>query len=99
MIYYEVSLEIDPSIVDALVKYMREKHIPEIYATGCFTHIHFDQLDDTHFRTCYLARDQAALDKYLSDYTAGFREDFGKHFPAGATPSRVVWREVERWGG
>ena len=76
---------------------MLDKHIPEIHATGCFAAIEFCELDATHFKTVYTAASQAALDRYLAHHQAAFKADFVAHFPAGATPSRAVWRLVRRW--
>jgi hypothetical protein len=40
-VLYEVALEVQPAIASALEAYMRDKHLPEIMATGCFKRIVF----------------------------------------------------------
>ncbi|MBA3468704.1 MAG: DUF4286 family protein [Herpetosiphonaceae bacterium] len=98
MVRYEVTVETAPELGAAFEDYMRQKHIPEIFATGCFISIHFDRADATHFRTSYLAATQADFERYLSDHAQHFRGDFAAHFPAGASAARNVWTEIERWG-
>jgi hypothetical protein len=76
---------------------MREKHIPEIWATGCFQRIRFDRAGPTTFRTGYEAASPADLERYLRDHAAHFRADFGTHFPTGISVSRAVWSPVAQW--
>ena len=95
---YEVTVVLEPPLAGAFQAYMREKHIPEILATGCFTGARFEQVSSTRFRTAYLGS-QAGLDRYLAEHAAAFREDFLRHFPAGATASREVWSAVHVWPG
>ena len=98
MITYEVVVTIEPVLAERFEIYMRRTHIPEIMLTGCFRRIRFERSADTIFRTAYMADARADVDRYLREHTARFREDFAKHFPAGATAERRVWEEVEEWG-
>jgi hypothetical protein len=92
---YEVHVEVDAASAKRFESYMREKHLPEILATQCFTKIVFEQESDTHFRTRYHAGTQADLDRYLTDHTAAFRADFQEHFPTEVRVWREMWKEVE----
>ena len=94
---YEVMVEVREDLGIAFERYMREKHIPEILATGCFTAIVFEQASSLKFRTRYEAATQADLDCYLAKYTDQFRADFMVHFPIGCTASREVWAELHRF--
>jgi hypothetical protein len=76
---------------------MREQHIPEIWATGCFESIRFERAGPTTFRTCYEAAAAADLERYLSDHAARFRADFAAHFPAGISVSRTIWGTIADW--
>ncbi len=96
-VLYEVTVEVEPALVEAFVQYMTEKHIPEIYATGCFRRIRFDRAGPTTLRTSYQAATAADLERYLQRYTAAFRADFGAHFPTGVTVSRVTWNGIAAW--
>ncbi|HJV88819.1 MAG TPA: DUF4286 family protein [Holophagaceae bacterium] len=95
MYTYEVQVETAPDSADAFEAYMRRKHIPEIFATGCFTDIAFERASATKFRTRYQALSKADLDRYLLDHAPAFRLDFLKHFPEGCTVQRELWEAVQ----
>ena len=97
MVRYEVMVTVEPHLAADFAAYMRDKHIPEIDATGCFQSIRFEQASPTLFRTCYEATAQADVDRYLNEHTAHFRADFAVHFPAGVTPERQIWHELQQW--
>lgn len=97
MVLYEVTVEIEAELAEAFAAYMRDKHIPEIWRTGCFAAIRFEQAGPQRFRTCYAAATQADLDSYLSAHTAHFRADFLAHFPRGATAGREIWTVAQEW--
>ena len=97
MMLYEVTLDVEPALADALETYMRRTHIPEILATGCFYAARFDRASATRFRTCYQATSRAELDRYLQQHTERFRAHFAAHFPSGATAHREVWTVAEEW--
>ena len=99
MIAYEVTSEVEESLVGRFERYMRETHIPQVLATGCFQAAFFARSSPTRYRTSYVARTQADLDRYLATYTSGLRVDFSAHFPEGVTLSREVWVTVQRWEG
>ena len=94
---YEVTVEVESALVDGFVRYMRDKHIPEIFATGCFRRIRLDRAGPTTLRTVYEALTQQDLERYLRDHTAGFRADFAAHFPSGVTVGRCTWSEIASW--
>jgi uncharacterized protein DUF4286 len=94
---YEVTVEVEPPLAEAFVRYMSGKHIPEIFATGCFRRIQLDRAGPTTFRTVYDAATPDELDRYLREHTAAFRADFATHFPAGVTVSRATWTQLASW--
>ena len=94
---FEVTLEIEPGLLPAVLRELREHHIPEILKTGCFSVIQLDRIDDGRLRTRYEAARAADLDRYLKEHTAHFRADFMARFPAGVSATREVWEFVEQW--
>jgi Domain of unknown function (DUF4286) len=44
MYIYNVTVKIDPSIKDAWLSWMQTTHIPEVLATGMFTHAKLSEL-------------------------------------------------------
>lgn len=97
MIRYEVTLDVEPRLAPGLEDYMRNKHIPEILATGCFQEIRFEKAGEGRYRTSYRAATAADLDRYLTRHTAAFRASFISYFPAGVTAIRETWTELESW--
>lgn len=91
MFTYEVQVEAPAGVGEAFEAYMRRKHIPEIFATGCFVDITFEAASATRFRTRYRARHREDLDRYLLDHAAAFRRDFLQHFPEGLKVVRELW--------
>jgi hypothetical protein len=97
MIRYEVTLEVNPDLADALEHHMRRVHIPMIVATGCFWRVHFARASSGRFRTSYEAASMSALDRYLRDHAPALRAEFSAEFPAGVTVTREVWTDLETW--
>ena len=94
---YEVRLEVDPSMAGTVEEYMRQTHIPEIMATGCFVRAHFDRAESGIYRTTYVAETRGDFDRYIAEHFARFREAFLARFPTGIVPARELFSELEAW--
>jgi hypothetical protein len=94
---YEVTLEVEPELADAVCRELIEHHIPAILATGCFRAIRLERAENGRIRTRYEAATRADLDRYLAEHTARFRAEFMSRFPTGVRPTRGFWHEVEAW--
>ena len=91
-ISYEVTIRLDdPSLANAFEQYMTSKHVPEVFATGCFLDGRFEKAASGVYRSRYTAASQEELDRYLRDFAEAMRADFRTHFPAGVTLSRETW--------
>jgi hypothetical protein len=99
MIIYEVTLQVEPSLASTVERYMRTRHIPEIFATGCFRQIRFDRASPARFRASYQAESQVELDRYVHDHAPKLRAEFQRDFPQGVTMTREVWTQQEVWSG
>lgn len=97
VISYEVTVEVAPAQAAAYIVYMRDRHIPDLMATGCFITAELEQDGPARFRQRYRPRDQAALDRYLAEHAPAFRLDFQQHFPERISISRAVWHGLGRW--
>lgn len=92
MLSYEVTIQLDDlSLAGALERYMRDKHLSEVFATGCFLDAHFETSEAGLYRSRYTVASQEDLDRYLRDSAPRLRADFVEHFPAGLRVSRAVW--------
>ena len=99
MIAYEVTVVVEEGLVDRFERYMRATHIPAVLATGCFQEAVFARSSPGRYRTGYVARAQADLDRYLESHAAALRAHFQARFPHGVSLSREVWVTVERQDG
>jgi hypothetical protein len=95
MLSYEVTLHVeDPSLAGALEAYMRDKHVAEVFATGCFLDAHFEQSAGDIYRSRYSVDSQGELDRYLAEHASRLRGDFLEHFPSGVRITRAVWTKL-----
>lgn len=97
MVTYEVNATVAPELIDSYERYMRDEHIPDVFATNAFSRAIFERLEPGRYRIRYEAASQADLDQYLRDHTARLRADFVAHFPQGVELSRQVWTNLQRW--
>lgn len=98
MILYEVILDVEPSSASAVEEHMRGRHIPAIFATGCFRRIRFQRASSHRFRTTYEAESAADLERYLRDHAPALRAEFLAEFPTGVQLARETWQDLEGWG-
>jgi hypothetical protein len=97
-ISYEVTVHLaDAGDADEFQTWMRQEHIPAVLSTGLITDAEFARLDDTSFRTRYLAATRAALDQYLRDHSPALRGEFARRFGGRASASRELWEPLQRW--
>ena len=81
MFIYNVTTTVSWQIHDVWVKWMQEKHIPEVMSKGCFTEFRFARLleiDETEgptYTTQYYAADKAQYELYIQEYAPALRKD------------------------
>lgn len=79
MLIYNVTVKVDTPIAADWLQWMREEHIPDILATGCFTHHQIVQLleqDDTEgptYAVQYHAPDQDHYERYINEFADALR--------------------------
>ena len=96
MLSYEVTIHLDdPSLAPALEGYMRDRHIAEVLATGCFADGRLERSAPDDYRTRYTVASQEDLDRYVAEHAPRLRADFLQHFPSGLRVARAVWNEVD----
>ena len=99
MITYEVLAEMDVGLAADYERYMRDEHIPEVLATGCFARAALERAGEGRYRTRYEAASRALLERYLRDHTSELRARFSARFPDGIRLSRSEWETVGRMDG
>jgi hypothetical protein len=71
--YYEVTMEVDSSISEEWVEYMRSEHIPEVMNTGVFSSCEFLRIIKPikegyeSFRITYEAKNLAIIQQYRAE--------------------------------
>jgi hypothetical protein len=81
MLIYNVTTKIDHSIHQAWVAWMKNKHIPEVMNTGCFSKFQFVQLLETDesdgftYATQYYAENKEDYQRYIEQFASGLRQD------------------------
>ena len=66
MVTYEITAVVRPDLQAAYEAFMRERHIPDLLATGAFTGASIASSAPGRYRIRYEARSREALDHYLS---------------------------------
>jgi hypothetical protein len=97
MIAYEVTADVAPAGIAPYEAYMRDTHIPEVLATGCFLSATIARSMPGRYRVRYLAQNLDVLDRYLSTFAPQLRDDFANHLGSSVHVSREVWTELQHW--
>jgi hypothetical protein len=76
---------------------MRQHHVPDVQATGCFHAAELTHAAPGRYRMRYEAASQANLDRYIEKHATRLRQDFASRFPRGVTAAREVWVAIQTW--
>ena len=97
---YNVTIKIQESIKENWLHWLKEEHIPDIIATGCFTHAAILQLlevDDTEgptYAVQYFAESKGLYNAYIEKHAAEMRQKafdkWGDKFIAFRSVMQVV---------
>lgn len=97
MVTYEITATVRADLTDAYERYMRERHIPDLLATGHFVAASLGRASPGRYRARYEARDAESLDRYLTADAARLRAHATDRFPEGVTLTREVWTVLASW--
>jgi hypothetical protein len=100
MILYNVTTSLDPAIADEWVEYMRETHLPEVMATGCFIKNQLCRLlneedDGITYASQYYCISLEQLEAYQEHFAPALRADMEKKFSGLYASFRTVLEIVE----
>ncbi len=96
MVSYEVTAALDPRLGAEFERYMREHHIPDLMATGCFVSAAIARLAPGRYRMRYEAAGTGELDRYQAEHAPRLRAEFTARYPE-AVLAREVLTLLERW--
>lgn len=100
MIIYNVTIKVADTIAADWLAWLQQEHIPDVIATGCFTHatvLHLLEVDDTEgptYAVQYFAESRALYNLYIEKHAAAMREKgyvkWGNQFIAFRSVMQVV---------
>ena len=106
-ILYNVTILIDHSRHDKWLQWMREKHIPEVMATGMFDSYKLtrilgaDETQGVNYAVQYVSPDMESFLHYRDHFSANLqknhKDQFGDHYVAFRTVMEIVgegWTRV-----
>ena len=104
MLIYNVTINIDDSVHDDWLNWMRDRHIPDMLATGKFTHAKMtkilveEEMGGTSYSVQYTTKDRDTLDAYYKEDAERMRGDglklFADKFVAFRTALEVVSQQI-----
>jgi hypothetical protein len=100
MIIYNVTIKVDKSIAEQWLQWLKETHIPEVLATGCFqshTVVRLLEVDDSEGPTYaiqYNAASKADYNRYITIHAEELRKksfaEWGNRFIAFRSVMQIV---------
>jgi len=94
MLIYEITAAVDKELVATYEKYMTERHIPDLLATGHFAAAFFAKSGNV-YRIGYHADTREQFDAYIETHAERLRADFAAHFPTGVEVERQILEIIE----
>ncbi|AMJ67371.1 DUF4286 family protein [Hymenobacter sp. PAMC 26628] len=85
MILYNVTTSLEPAVADEWVAYMRDTHMPEVMATGCFIKNQLCRLlneedDGITYASQYYCLSLEQLEAYQEHFAPALRADMDRRF-------------------
>ena len=99
MIIYNVTIQVDEEIADQWLSWLREEHIPDVMASGCFVKFQLVKIlgtepESVSYAVQYYSDNQQQLDLYLEKHAMGLRkkasDKWGDRFIAFRTIMELV---------
>lgn len=100
MIVYNVTIKVQESIKEDWLDWLKHKHIPEVIATGCFTHatvlqlLEVDDSDGPTYAVQYFAQSKGLYNNYIENHAPEMRQKsfdkWGDKFIAFRSVMQVV---------
>ena len=87
MLIYNVTINIDESVHDQWLEWMKDKHLPDMLAKGKFTHAKMvkvlveEDMGGITYSIQYTTQDRGTLESYYKEDAERLRADAQKMFP------------------
>ena len=100
MIIYNVTIKLDEAIHEQWLQWLKEEHIPDVIATGCFTKatilqlLEVDNSEGPTYAIQYFAESKANYNRYIEKFAPEMRQcsfdKWGSRFIAFRSVMAVV---------
>lgn len=101
MILYNVTINVEPTIEVEWIQWMKEIHIPEVLATGCFDDHKFLKLlnenpeaDGITYAVQYFAPGITSLNRYLDEFAPAIQRKHAERYRDKFVAFRTFLEEV-----
>lgn len=94
---YEVTAVVELEMSEGWERYMREQHIPDVLATGCFSRASLARASGGRYLIRYHLASRADLDRYLAQAAPALRAEFTARYPGGVALTRETWELLQEW--
>ncbi len=100
MYIYNVTVSIDESVHDEWLKWMREKHIPDVMNTGCFIEnklvkVLKEENNGLTYSFQYTFKDMPTIEKYQRDFAPGLQADVKKKYDGKFAAFRTLLEIID----
>ena len=98
MIVYNVSIQIDEDVKEDWLKWMKEKHIPDVMKTGVFIHFNFLKIlnEDTKntYAIQYFCKNIGMLNTYFDEFASKLQEEHSLRYNNKFVAFRTIMEDV-----
>ncbi len=93
---YVVSVTVDADVHQDWLRWMRDVHVPDVVATGCFQSATMarntdgDTTDRFAYRILYHAHSPEMLDKYQREFAPDLKREHSERYQGSVSASREI---------
>lgn len=102
MILYNVTVSIDNDVHEEWLQWMREKHIPDVMATGCFiesriSRVHGEEEGGKTFAISYICPSEELFDIYQKEHAPALQQDHTSRYHGKFAAFRTMLTVLEEF--
>jgi hypothetical protein len=101
MVLYNVTVKIDDDVHNEWIEWMKQSHIPQVLATGCFSDnkicriLDLEDTDGHTYSIQYLAEDYGTLKRYMTEFAPALQKDHTDRYKDKFVAFRTVMEVVK----
>jgi hypothetical protein len=102
MILYNVTVSIDPIIHEDWIQWMKEVHIPEVIATGCFKEARLSRIKGEEeggmtFSVMYFSPHPSLYEKYQNEFAPELQKKHSEKYAGKFAAFRTILEVIEEF--